>query len=98
MNNYLDDILGSEDLNTLNVETNDADMRRIVDLANKQINLEQEVVEDKPKPKAKSKAKPRPPAKVEPEKVEEMNDADDVLPDDDSVFEVTDDFLPDESE
>ena len=44
MSEYLDDILGSEELNTLNVETNDADMRRIVDLANKQINLEQEVV------------------------------------------------------
>ena len=44
MSDYLDDILGSEELNTLNVETNDAEMRRIVDLANKQINLEQEVV------------------------------------------------------
>ena len=44
MSEYLDDILGSEELNTLNVETNDAEMRRIVDLANKQINLEQEVV------------------------------------------------------
>lgn len=40
------------------------------------------------KPKSKPKPKPKPKAKVEP--VEEADEADDFLPDDGSVFEVTD--------
>ena len=56
--------------------------------------------EDEPMPmaakanKAKSKPKPKPKPKgttrANVEKVEEVNDSDDVLPDDGSVFEVTD--------
>lgn len=48
------------------------------------------IVEDvKPARKTRTKQKP----KAQPEPVEEVED---VLPDDDSVFEVTDDFLPHE--
>lgn len=57
----------------------------------------EDVVEEKPKarqpkPRAKPVAKPKPVA------VEEDDEAEDVLADDDTVFEVTDDFLPKESE
>lgn len=55
--------------------------------------------EDEPmaaKAKPKPRPKPKPKAKPAPQVVEE--DAEDVLPDDGSVFEVTDDFLPSESE
>lgn len=48
----------------------------------------------KPKPKAKPKPKPQP----KPEPVVEEDQDEDVLPDDGSVFEVTDDFLPKEGE
>lgn len=48
----------------------------------------------KAKPKPNRKPKPKPVA----QRVEEDNDAEDVLPDDGSVFEVKDDFLPNESE
>ena len=44
MSDNLDDILGSEVLNTLNVEATDTEMRRIADLANKQLELERSVV------------------------------------------------------
>ncbi len=50
----------------------------------------------KEKPKAKPRAKPKPKAK--PQTVEQVEDSEDVLPDDGSVFEVTDDFLPKEGE
>lgn len=50
--------------------------------------------------KAKPKPKPRPKPKAKPQAapVAEPEDAEDVLPDDGSVFEVTDDFLPKEGE
>lgn len=48
----------------------------------------------KSKPRAKLKSKP----KVTLDQVEEIDDAESVLPDDDSVFEVTDDFLSKENE
>lgn len=56
------------------------------------------VEDDKPlaaKAKPKSKPKPKPKAKPEPIVSE---DAEDVLPDDGTVFEVTDDFLPKEGD
>ncbi len=55
------------------------------------------VVKDVEKQKAKPRAKPKPKAKPEPMIVDDVNDSEEVLPDDDTVFEVTDDFLPDES-
>ena len=39
----LDDILGGEAINTLDVEATDDEIRRIAELANKQLELEQEV-------------------------------------------------------
>ena len=48
--------------------------------------------------KAKSKPKPKPKPKAKPESVEVAEDSEDILPDDGSVFEVTDDFLPQEGE
>lgn len=48
----------------------------------------------KAKPKAKSRVRPRPLAKNEP--VVEDEDSEDILPDDGSVFEVEEDFLPNE--
>lgn len=43
MNETLDDILGGEELNTLRVEASDEEIRRIAELANKQIGLLREV-------------------------------------------------------
>jgi hypothetical protein len=43
-------------------------------------------------PKAKSKSKPKSKSKTKSEPVLEVNDSEDVLPDDGSVFEVTDEF------
>ena len=43
MSENLDDILGSEEINTLSVEATDTEMRRIADLANKQLELERGV-------------------------------------------------------
>lgn len=58
-------------------------------IASKTVAIEEEVKPVKRQPrKPKEKAAP----------VEEVNDSDDVLPDDGSVFEVTDDFLPQEGE
>lgn len=48
--------------------------------------------------RAKPQPKPRSAPKPKPVPVEEVEDAEDVLPDDDTVFEVTDDFLPKENE
>lgn len=53
-------------------------------------------VDEKPKAKPRAKPKPKPASKPQPVPVED--DAEDVLPDDDTVFEVTDDFLPKEGE
>lgn len=52
----------------------------------------------KPRSKPQAKPKPKPQAKPQPKPapVKEVEDAEDVLPDDGSVFEVTDDFLPNE--
>ena len=60
------------------------------------VDVAEEVVKPKPKPRAR----PKPKAKAEPEKDVEVEDQDqeDVLPDDETVFEVTDDFLPQEGE
>jgi len=52
--------------------------------------------EPKPLPKSKAKAKSNPKAKPEP--VKEVEDSENVLADDGSVFEVTDNFLPKEGE
>ena len=42
---FLDDILGSEAINTLEVEASDDEVRRIAELANKQLDLERTVRE-----------------------------------------------------
>ena len=55
-------------------------------------------VDEKPKSKTKQKPKPKPASKPKSVKVEELEDADDVLPDDGSVFEVTEDHLSKENE
>lgn len=41
---FLDDILGGEEINTLNVEASDGEIHRIAELANKQLELERKVV------------------------------------------------------
>jgi hypothetical protein len=41
---FLDDILGGEEINTLNVEASDGEIHRIAELANKQLELERYVV------------------------------------------------------
>jgi hypothetical protein len=41
---FLDDILGGEEINTLNVEASDGEIHRIAELANKQLELERSVV------------------------------------------------------
>ncbi len=53
------------------------------------------IAKDKPKPKPRAKPKP----KAKPEVIEEVEeqDVEEVLADDDTVFEVTDDFLPKEN-
>lgn len=43
--NFLDDILGGEAINTLAVEATDGEVRRIAELANKQLDLERSVAE-----------------------------------------------------
>lgn len=48
--------------------------------------------------KAKPKAKPKPKPKAKPQAVHEVEDVEDVLPDDGTVFEVTDDVLSKEGE
>lgn len=45
MSDILDDILGSEAINTLTVEASDDEIRRIADLANKQLSLQQQVLD-----------------------------------------------------
>lgn len=45
MSDLLDDILGSEAINTLSVEASDEEIRRIADLANKQLSLQQQVAD-----------------------------------------------------
>ncbi len=55
--------------------------------AQQEPELEPEV---EPKAKTKPKSKPKPKFKPKPEKVEQVDESDDVLPDDGSVFEVTD--------
>ena len=45
MSDLLDDILGSEAINTLSVEASDDEIRRIADLANKQISLQRQVAD-----------------------------------------------------
>jgi hypothetical protein len=67
------------------------DAKEIKDIGN---NIED--VKNKAKLKQKSKSKPKSQAK--PLSVEEDNDAEDVLLDDETVFEMTDDFLPKEGE
>ncbi len=60
-----------------------------------------DLVQEEEKPlaaKAKSKSKPKPKPKAKPAFLEVAEDAEDILPDDGSVFEVTDDFLPKEGE
>ena len=41
---FLDDILGGEEINTLNVEASDGEIHRIAELANKQLELERNVL------------------------------------------------------
>jgi len=55
MSENLDDILGSEEINTLSVEATDTEMRRIADLANKQLELERGVTTLEDQLKAKKK-------------------------------------------
>ena len=60
--------------------------------------VEEEVVEEVEKARAKPKPRAKPAPKPKPAPIEVEEDADEVLADDDTVFEVTDDFLPKEGE
>lgn len=53
VNDNLDDILGGEAINTLAVEATDGEVRRIAELANKQLDLERGVAELEDQLKAK---------------------------------------------
>lgn len=67
-------------------------------LASKAIVEDDKPIEADEKPKSKPKPKAKPKSKAKPEPVFVIEDSEDVLPDDGSVFEVTDDFLPKEGE